>query len=288
MGTYSGNNGNNTFTAHTEWQWLPPGYVWKSWKMYGKGGSDSLTGGPKNDTLYGDEGDDTLNGRRGDDYLYGGSENDVLIGESGRDVLYGGSDRDYLDGGSGSDSMYGGTGGDVYIVDSSTDLVKEYFDEGIDFVKSSVSFSLGDNIEHLFLENNGSSINGYGNNLDNLMYGNTAANYLSSYDGNDTLAGWGGNDILVGGEGSDWLLGGEGADIFVFYSPLEGIDTIADFQWQQEDKIQVSAAGFGIGSGDYSKFSFDSNTGSLFFDGIQFASLQLGSEFIPDLDIVIV
>jgi len=42
-------------------------------------------------------------------------------------------------------------------------------------------------------------------------------------------------------------------------SPLESIDTIQDFSVEQGDKIEVSAARFGVVVNDTSKFSFSNN-----------------------------
>lgn len=122
--------------------------------------------------------------------------------------------------------------------------------------------------------------------------------------GNDSLGGEEGIDVLVGGDGDDYLhggyaenyfendtlTGGTGADTFAFYSPFDGIDTITDFKFEQGDKIEVSASGFGVAPGQYDQFTFQetSTEGALFFQGTQFASLQLGSSFVPSLDITIV
>lgn len=105
--------------------------------------------------------------------------------------------------------------------------------------------------------------------------------------GNDFLSGGKGNDILYGGANCDTLTGGPGADIFFFSDPLEGFTTITDFQWQQGDKIQVAASGFGD---SYSNFEFDRSTGKLYYMPAEtaFASLQLNSGFDINLDLIIV
>ena len=118
--------------------------------------------------------------------------------------------------------------------------------------------------------------------------GGSGNDTISGNSANNVLTGNGGMDTLVGGFGNDNLTGGAGADTFVFNSLSEGIDTITDFAYWDVDKIQVSASGFGIGVGDYNKFSFESYTGSLYFDGTQFASIQLYSGFVPSLDINVV
>ncbi|NEQ11355.1 MAG: calcium-binding protein, partial [Moorea sp. SIO4E2] len=131
-------------------------------------------------------------------------------GGSGNDYLYGGSGNDYLYGGSGSDRMYGGTGNDRYVVDSTGDVVTEYFNQGIDTVYSSISYSLGANLENLTLT--GSAYYGYGNSLNNSISGNSSNNFLWGKSGNDYLYGNGGNDTLSGDVGNDYLYGGSGND----------------------------------------------------------------------------
>jgi Ca2+-binding RTX toxin-like protein len=115
--------------------------------------------------------------------------------------------------------MYGGTGNDIYYVDSATDIVTEYAAEGIDTVYSSLSYTLGANVENLTLT--GTAYSGSGNALNNLIIGNTSNNYLFAGDGNDTvyggagndtIDGWNGNDLLYGEAGDDYLLGYFGND----------------------------------------------------------------------------
>ncbi len=248
--------------------------------LYGYGGNDTIEGGFGNDSLYGGEGHDSLFGGEGNDYLSGGSNNG----------------NDYLDGGAGNDTLEGGYGDDIYFVDSIGDVIIDSPGTGTELVVSSISWTLQAGLDYLTLRGS-DAINGVGNNLNNTIRGNDANNNLYGMEGNDRLygrggddrlSGWTGNDTLMGGFGNDTLLGGADADTFVFSSPLEGIDTIRDFAYGEGDKIQVSASGFGIGTGDYSKFSFDSSTGALSFDGTQFASIQLNSGFVPSLNINIV
>lgn len=72
--------------------------------------------------------------------------------------------------------------------------------------------------------------------------------------GNDTLIGGQGSDRLVGDAGEDMLMGGRGADLFVIAADA-GLDTIADFDLRQHDRIELSQLSFeqlaiapGIGS----------------------------------------
>jgi Ca2+-binding RTX toxin-like protein len=168
------------------------------------------------DSVYSGSGDDIIYGGSGNDFLYGESGDDLIYGEDGNDYLCGGCGNDTLDGGEGADKMIGGPGNDTYVVDRLPsgflnlipgDEITEYYNEGIDTVKSSVSYTLGSNVENLTLTGT-SAINGTGNSLNNVLIGNSAANTLTGNAGNDTLAGGLGNDILYGGTGSDTYLFG--------------------------------------------------------------------------------
>jgi Ca2+-binding RTX toxin-like protein len=168
-------------------------------------------------------------------------------------------------------------------VDNSGDTVIEQTNAGTDQVKSSISYTLGNNLENLVLTGT-AFINGTGNTLNNSLTGNTADNLLDGGNGKDILTGGAGNDILVGGFGNDNLTGGTGADRFAFNTPSEGIDIITDFKGSQGDKIVISAAGFGGGlvagasissaqlvlgttaNQGFGQFLYEGGTGQLFFD----------------------
>ncbi|MEH2263534.1 beta strand repeat-containing protein [Nostoc sp.] len=151
-----------------------------------------------------------LIGNTGANKLSGGDGNDSLFGSSGNDSLLGGAGDDTLDGGTGIDTLNGGVGNDIYTVDNVSDIITEGLNAGIDLVKSSVSWVLGDNLENLTLT--GSATIGTGNSLDNILIGNGSANTLTGGDGKDSLFGSSGNDTLLGGTGDDTLDGGAGID----------------------------------------------------------------------------
>ena len=135
----------------------------------------------------------------------------TLEGLDGADTLTGGAGADSLDGGLGLDSMAGGAGDDTYRVDATTDVVVETLGGGIDTVISTVSWTLGSEVENLVLGGTG-IVNGTGNGLANAITGNDRNNRLDGGDGNDTLTGAGGVDRLTGGAGDDSLDGGAGND----------------------------------------------------------------------------
>jgi Ca2+-binding RTX toxin-like protein len=213
----------------------------------GGAGADAMSGGKGNDTYVADnvldrafeavgEGIDTVlssvtfklgsnvenltltgvaavngNGNVLDNVIIGNDAANTLYGSAGSDTLTGAGGNDILNGGTGADAMAGGTGNDTYIVDNAGDSIVENAGEGTDLVKSTVSWTLGADIENLTLLG-ALAINGTGNALDNVISGNNGINVLDGGDGNDTLWGYGGNDTLIGGAGNDVLNGGTGAD----------------------------------------------------------------------------
>jgi Ca2+-binding RTX toxin-like protein len=111
-------------------------------------------------------------------------------------VITGNSAYNILSGGTGADIMIGGLGNDTYVVDNVGDVATENAGEGTDLMQSSVTWTLGNNIENLTLTGTG-SINATGNTLDNILNGNAGGNILSGGSGADTMIGGAGNDTYV-------------------------------------------------------------------------------------------
>lgn len=197
--------------------------------IVGNGDNNNLTGTSLRDYIEGRGDDDTLYGGDGDDYLDGGSGADRLYGGAGNDTLYGGSTGDDDDD-EDEDDLYGGTGDDTYIIDRSSVTVREYAGEGIDTVKSSISYTLGSNVENLTLTGSANR-NGTGNSLANILIGNSGNNTLNAGAGNDILDGGTGNDILIGGTGNDtYILGrGYGSDTIQENDSTAGNTDVASF-----------------------------------------------------------
>jgi Ca2+-binding RTX toxin-like protein len=252
----------------------------------GKAGADTLDGGAGNDTYVVDNIGDSVIERgaslaeidtvlssvsytlgnnlenltlTADDHLNatGNALGNRLIGNSGNNVL---------DGGTGADVMIGGSGNDTYIVDNLKDAITETstLASEIDTVRSSVSWTLGANLENLTLTAS-NNLNGVGNALNNVINGNDGNNLLNGGAGNDLLDGGMGNDLLVGGLGADSLTGGSGADRFVFSLLSEmgkgaNSDIITDFSSLQGDKIDLSKFDANILTTAFNTFTFiDSN-----------------------------
>jgi trimeric autotransporter adhesin len=196
--------------------------------LRGNSAGNILAGEGGDDDLYGNDGDDELHGDdrtdptiAGNDRLYGGAHNDTLKGGRGNDQLYGGShgdslfggdDDDVLDGGTGGDAMRGEAGNDDYYVENALDQVIEGVDQGDDEVFSTISFTLGENVERLTLQHSGFVIDGTGNGGDNEINGNNSRNTLRGDGGNDHLFGNLDEDTLYGDEGEDELDGGSHDD----------------------------------------------------------------------------
>ena len=183
----------------------------------------NATGNGLANTLTGNGGNNILNGLAGDDALNGGLGNDTLNGGADADSLLGGAGNDSLDGGVGADTMEGGVGNDIYVVDEAGKTIIESLTlallGGIDLVKSSINFTLGDNMDNLALT--GAAIAGTGNVLNNTIIGNASNNSLVGDAGNDILLGGAGVDTLNGGVGNDSMNGGLGNDTYIVDSILD-------------------------------------------------------------------
>ena len=176
-------------------------------------GADIVYGSAFDDNIIGQNGADNLQGRDGSDRLFGGADVDKLYGGNGSDLIDGGDGNDQLYGGAGADDMFGGKGDDRYDVDHLGDSVTESAGQGRDRVISSVSFTLGANLEQLDLRDGFGELDATGNELANRLFGNSASNVIIGLAADDQLYGQGGDDQLFGGGGRDKLTGGGGADI---------------------------------------------------------------------------
>ncbi|WP_457155437.1 calcium-binding protein, partial [Mesorhizobium sp. P5_C1] len=131
-------------------------------------------------------------GSAANDIINGGAGADLLVGGTGADQLAGNGGDDQLEGGTGVDILLGGPGNDVYYVDAQGEAL-EGLAAGTDTVFSSISFTLGANIENLVLQGTANLT----------ATGNALANRITGNDGNNLLLGGAGPDDLFGGKGND-------------------------------------------------------------------------------------
>ena len=209
----------------------------------GGAGADQMTGGAGDDSYGVDNAGDTVteNAGEGTDTirsavtltLPANVENLVLTGTANIDatgnaqdnVITGNAGNNTIDGSAGSDVLAGGAGNDIYLVDNLGDTVTEAGGEGTDLVRSSVTFTLGPNIENLVLTGS-ANVDGTGNELANQLTGNS------------------GNNLLDGGAGADALAGGAGDDSYV----VDDLgDTVTEFSGQGTDTVRSSVS-FALGA----------------------------------------
>lgn len=181
--------------------------------------------------------------------------NTTISGTSGHDTLPGvGSQGPYV--------LVGGTGDDTYIVTDSLDEVIELADEGTDLVRSSIEYTLGDNVENLTLT--GQAVTGAGNALDNVLQANSVFLYhvgggsgtgggltntpsFDVYQGSN-LSGGAGRDTLIGGAGLDTLAGGLGDDVYEIQAiyPMAYYAQLVENADEGIDEVRLSLGGSGF------------------------------------------
>ena len=206
---------------------------WGDDTISGAGGDDVLYGSFGDDILDGGTGADTLEGVIGNDTYYVDQASDIVTelenfgndsvlssshaytlryhvenlifigtgnfngaGNEQANSITGGAGNDLLNGGGGADTLTGAAGNDTYYVDNAGDVIVEAASAGTDSVVSSITWTLGANVERLTLSG-ATGIGGTGNALNNLLLGNAAANFLNGGAGADDLRGGLGNDVYI-------------------------------------------------------------------------------------------
>jgi len=145
-------------------------------------------------------------------------------------------------------AMTGTSGNDTFVVDNTGDTITEGANQGTDTVQSSVTYTLGANLENLTLTGYLHQ-NGYGNGLDNVITGNSGSNFLVGYGGTDTLYGGAGDDTLYGNDSAgfadgqlDVLVGGVGDDSY-YVTAMS--DQVVEQAGEGTDSIYLIADGPG-------------------------------------------
>ncbi len=295
--------------------------------IFGGSGADSLDGGLGADTMVGGGGDDVyVVNEAGDRVIEAGAGIDMvfaavnhalaagvenlavldgvstglaLTGNALGNIITGGAGRDTLNGGAGADTLAGGAGDDRFIVDVAGDVVVELAGGGNDTVQTSVSYTLGANIETLVVAPGvTAALTLNGNTASNTVIGGAGNDFIIGGGGNDVLTGSAGNDTInggngidriTGGAGNDRLFGGLGTDAFVFDAALNAtsnVDSIVDFS-AVDDTVHLENAimtGLGAATGVLSvaawragagittagdatdRIIYNTTTGDLFYD----------------------
>lgn len=125
-----------------------------------------------------------------------GSGNLAAYGNEFQNTIVGNKKNNVIDGLGGGDTMKGRQGNDTYFIDNPSDNAIEELNEGVDTVRSSISWKLEEHIENLILMGS-TPINGTGNNLRNTIVGNDLENILDGGSDDDTLIGGKGNDTYI-------------------------------------------------------------------------------------------
>jgi len=203
-------------------------------RLLGLAGDDELLSLAGNDELDGGTGADRLTGGSGDDTYHIDDVGDVIIEQmnegvdavqssvtrtlesnvenltlTGTSAINGtGNELDnVLTGNSAANLLAGGPGNDTFVVGAG-DTVIELANEGTDTVQTTVSTTLGDNLENLTLIGS-ASLFGTGNSLDNVLQAEGSISVLAGGDGNDT-----------------YVIGPNGDDDVLVETATGGIDTV--------------------------------------------------------------
>ena len=243
VNTVSGGSGNDMIRITTSDSSI-------KYNLSGGGGTNTITGGPGNDTITGGSGVDFIIGGGGNDTITTGTGQEYIVAKNGSiDVpngasfpqqmtddgvttgnatIYAKTGTNYIVGGLGDDKIYGG-GTNVIIGDSGT----IQFDGSGNITQATATGSTGGNDYIDSLGGTGTSIilggagtdTIKGGNGTNIVLGdNGTANFangqltdISSTDPtgfNDTITLGNGLNVALGGGGNDTIIGGNGKNIF--------------------------------------------------------------------------
>ena len=250
-------------------------------------GADVMSGGSGNDVYFVDNGSDQVieNASEGNDTVFStthlrlaanvenlilqGSADLQAYGNSSVNAIFGNTGNNILDGDAGADVMLGGSGNDVYFVDNAGDMVIENASEGNDLVFSTAHLRLSDNVEYLILQGS-ADLQGYGNNLANIIIGNA---------GNNILNGDAGVDAMFGGAGNDAYFVDNAGDVAI-ENPGEGNDIVfstAHFQLSENVETLVLQGSADLqGYGNSQANTLYGNTGNNLLNGEGGADTMIG------------
>ena len=243
---------------------------------------DHVTGGSGRDSLVGLDGNDTLLGEDGNDHILGGAGDDTMDGGTGSDILnFSGAVQGIV-----LDTAAGTATGEG--TDSFSNFEQYRLTQHDDHVTGSgmnAQFRLyggndvligGAGSEYVISGEGTNTIDG-GAGIDRISYQSNSSGVVvdlaagtasgagfsdvlsgfeqiigSAYD--DSLTGSADENDITGGVGDDILTGGANSDRYYHYGATDGVDTLTDFD-PDEDRLYISGAA--------SDFVYDPGTGSL-------------------------
>lgn len=204
---------------------------------------ENLVGSAFSELIVGDSQNNRIDGGLGNDQILGGAGDDVLIGGDGINFINGGSGHNIIDGRNSNNlnnisvATYNFLDG---VLISNGLVINLKLEKGNATLASSdlSTLTLIDDYINIFAVETGKG--------NDMIIGNDQNNIFWGGFGNDSIFASGGNDVIDGGSGFDLLEGGDGADIFVFapsISPITEVDTILDFGFGGNDKIDLRSFG---------------------------------------------
>ncbi len=141
------------------------------------------------------------------------------------------------------DTLSGKNGDDLYIIDSSSTRIQEFYNgDDIGYIYAS-TFSTSANVETFYMMYGALELTTRSH--DNTVFGNKHDNVINGRNGNDTIGGAEGDDTLlgIGSTGDIAIFHGDLADFDITYlggTTLEvadtsnggqGVDTVTDFEF---------------------------------------------------------
>lgn len=191
----------------------------------------SITNSSASLTIEDDDDYNPIIGTDAGERIWGTVQADSIMALGGDDIIGGRAGGDLIDGGEGFDSATytnSSAGVNISLWNSSAGTGGDAQDDFLINIERLIGSAYNDTL-------------GGSDAYNDQIFGFHGHDDISGGGGNDRLLGQFGNDRLDGGSGNDILVGGHGADLFVYDANGGGIDTIRDFNTNNNgEKIEIS------------------------------------------------